>query len=105
MEKLRCRKCGAALAERESRGRPATFCSTACRRASEFELRRANVAIDAVEKRASQHREQLAVQPDMGLYCCGRGSALQRHLDWLEAEATRLELRMRQLLDDGEATP
>lgn len=108
MEKLRspsvttCRKCGAALAGRPGVGRPAWYCSTGCRRAAEYELRRAQDALATVEKRAREHREQIALESVYGLNCCGRGQALVRHLEGIEAERMRLESRMQLLLDDGQ---
>jgi hypothetical protein len=100
-----CRKCGAALAGRAGAGRPASYCSKGCRRAAEYELRRVQDALAAVEKRAMEHREHVALAPHFGLNCCGRGEAVVRHLEWLEEERVRLEQRMRVLLDDREATP
>ena len=99
--RVTCRKRGADLAPREGAGRPAIYCSVGCRRATEFELRRHQKAIEVFEKDERAHRENMAVQPDHGPYCCGRGEVKQRHLDRLEAEAGRLEARMRVLLDDG----
>jgi hypothetical protein len=84
---------------------PAGYCSVGCRRAAEYELRRARTALDAVEKDVREHRENMAVRPEYGFHCCGYGQARERHLDWLEGEQVWLESRMRVLLDDGEVTP
>ena len=105
MEKLRsvtCRKCGAELAGRDGPGRPSSYCSTACRRATEYELRRSQTAIEAVEKRILAHREHIALPSGWPPNCCGRGEAAVKHLEWLEGERVRLEARMAVLLSDGE---
>jgi hypothetical protein len=97
-----CRKCGVALAERTGAGRPPWYCSVGCRRSAEYELRRAQTAVEAVEKDIRRHREHVAIEPVYGLDCCGRRSdAVARHLAFLEEERVRLEARMRELLDDA----
>jgi hypothetical protein len=100
----KCRKCGADLAPRgHGAGRAASYCSVGCRRSTEYDLRRAQDALAAVEKRAREHREHLALAPPCSLNCCGRGEAVQRHFAFLEEGRERLEARMRVLLDDEEA--
>ena len=74
---------------------PASYGSVGCRRAAEYELRRAQTALDAVAKHVREHRENMAVRPEYGFHCCGYGEARQRHLDWLEGEQVWLEARMR----------
>jgi hypothetical protein len=100
--RVTCRKCGAELPAREGAGRPPAYCSTGCRRAAEYELRRAQDAVAAVEKRVLAHREHIALELPFGMECCGRGEALQRHIDWFEGERVRLEWRMAVLLDDDD---
>jgi hypothetical protein len=58
--------------------------------------------VEAVERRAREHREHQATEPYFGLARCGKGEAVARHLVWLEGERVRLEARTRELLDDGE---
>jgi hypothetical protein len=99
-----CRKCGRDLAAREGAGRPAVYCSVGCRRAAEYELRRAQDALAAAEKDIRAHREHVALESHYGMACCGRGEAVVRHLDWLNDERVRQEARMRTLLDDEEKT-
>jgi hypothetical protein len=53
----RCRNCGGQLpASAGRRGRPLTFCSEGCRRASEFEIRRINNRLGSLEDRLSECR-------------------------------------------------
>jgi len=47
-----CRKCGSELPTRTGRGRPAVYCSTGCRRATEYELRRVQKALEDIEEQA-----------------------------------------------------
>jgi hypothetical protein len=53
-----CRNCSGKLpaAAAGSRGRPRTFCSVACRRAAEFEIRRINARLGSLEDRLSESR-------------------------------------------------
>lgn len=80
-----CVKCSRPLPERSGPGRPALYCSTACRRAAEYELRRVQASLEHVE-------EQVRACA-FGWY--GRKPA---HAVTYEAERTRLEGRLRLLL-------
>jgi hypothetical protein len=52
-----CKNCGGKLpAASGRRGRPQAFCSVACRRASQFEIRRINVRLGVLEDRLSESR-------------------------------------------------
>jgi hypothetical protein len=51
-----CRHCGVALPPATGRGRPLIFCSTACRRASELEIKRINDRLANLERRLSELR-------------------------------------------------
>jgi hypothetical protein len=66
---------------------------------AEHEIRRAQKAIETIEVVARAHRENMAVQPQYGMHCCGQREAKQRHLEWLQGERELLERRMRELLD------
>jgi len=46
-----CRKCSAPVARGDGPGRPRSYCSVACRRSAERELRRLDRQIEAVEDR------------------------------------------------------
>jgi hypothetical protein len=62
----------------------------------------ARAAVEAVERRAREHREHQATEPYFGLARCGKGEVVARHLVCSRGERVRLEARMRELLDDGE---
>ncbi|MFH0244438.1 hypothetical protein ACGRHY_18940 [Streptomyces sp. HK10] len=64
------------------------YCSTGCRRAAEYELRRLQHALEAVEERARAYR--------FGQF--GRSKEPPAEV---EEERLRLEARLRELLDDG----
>ncbi|WP_189110504.1 hypothetical protein [Streptomyces camponoticapitis] len=70
-------------------GRPATYCSKACRRAAEYELRRIQAALETVEGQIRSCR-----------FGWG-GRSMERDFPKYEAERVRLEARLRELLDDG----
>src|SRR5213593_2867940 len=67
------------------RGRPASYCSPACRRAAEYELRRI--------QRALEHVELLLRSVRMGFM-----QHLRENVPAMEAERDRLEARLRELL-------
>ena len=46
-----CAKCGTRSVSENARGRPAVYCSEACRRSAEFEIRRQNNHISRLERR------------------------------------------------------
>ena len=83
---MTCRKCGTELPTRTGSGRPPTYCSTGCRRATEYELRRLQKALEDLEDRLRWSRMN------------GRDA----HSEDLEQECARLEARLRELLDDPE---
>jgi hypothetical protein len=78
-----CLKCGAPL-ERPDVGRPPAYCSPACRRAAEFELRRLQRRIERLEEYASNLRLQ--------------GGGERRQLQRVQQELDRAEGRLRELL-------
>jgi hypothetical protein len=53
-----CAKCGGAL-EQPATGRPAKFCSTTCRRLSEYEIRRVVRRLEVLENEAAQAKLEL----------------------------------------------
>ncbi len=72
------------------RGRPKDYCSTACRRANEFEIRRLNSRIARLEDRASANR----LDPIAMAIGCGDGG--------LAEEIALQQKRLRELLNTDE---
>lgn len=95
-EKPTCLKCGRELEDSARSGRPRSWCSTGCRRAAEYELRRLSRRLQALEERASALRHSRD---------SGRRDWLGRtHAEALgdvEAEVREAEGRLRLLLDAG----
>ncbi|MFC9251217.1 hypothetical protein [Amycolatopsis thailandensis] len=88
---VKCRKCGGKLAERTGPGRKPAYCSPGCRRAAEYELRRIQRALEALE---DEHRD---IRLNWARVFADR-------LPLIEAEQNRLETRLRELLDDDTET-
>ena len=84
-----CRICGSPLPPAAAAGRPAVFCSEVCRRESEFAIRRLVRRLGKVGDLESDERVEMALSPTE--YHAAR-------LEALEAEAARLEARLRELL-------
>lgn len=51
-----CKVCGATIQSSIKKGRPAVYCGTGCRRMAEYDIRRANDVITALENRARDLR-------------------------------------------------
>jgi hypothetical protein len=86
MARETCLKCSEPL-QQPATGRPPVYCSVGCRRATEYELRRLQRHLEAVEG------ELRAIR-------VGR-SAWPEHRRKLESERKRLETRLAELLDTG----
>jgi hypothetical protein len=84
MPRNTCLKCDEPL-QQPTTGRPALYCSTGCRRAAEYELRRLQRHLEAIEG------ELRAIR-------LGR-SAWPEHSRKLQNERKRLETRLAELLD------
>jgi hypothetical protein len=81
-----CLKCGAPLEASNGKGRPKAYCSTACRRAAEMEIKRADQRLGALENDAQNYR--LGRMMDLS------GSDAKQ----VDAEIKRLEARLKLLL-------
>ena len=79
---MTCIKCGHEIPPHAGPGRPRRYCSTGCRRAMEYELRRLQRALENVEERQRWDRINRQENPA------------------LEQERRRVESRLRELLDD-----
>jgi hypothetical protein len=92
-----CLKCGVALSEEPTGGRPPSYCSAACRRAAEFELRRLQRAIESAEKERDRCQRKVdGVQPHYG-----NPDRPAHELAWWTRRVATLEARLRELLADG----
>ena len=89
-----CVKCGGLLEAADGPGRPATYCSTTCRRLAEFEIRRIDRRLAAYEL---ERRELKAEGPDP----CD-DDARQRRLRALRKWAAADERRLRELVGIGQ---
>ena len=98
MEKVGCVECGRAV-EHLPTGRPRSFCSTACRRLAEFELRRVARRIERLET----NLESLRGVRDDGIPD-GYGHSPQKRRELLVLGIKEAEKRLRDLLDAGEIT-
>ncbi|KPC79535.1 hypothetical protein ADK82_25745 [Streptomyces sp. NRRL S-4] len=76
------------MAQTPGPGRPSSYCSNACRRAAEYELRRIQRALEGVEEQIRACR--------FGW----NGRSMQRDYPKFEEERQRLEARLLELLDD-----
>lgn len=84
-----CLKCGAPLETGSGKGRPKAYCSTACRRSAEYEIRRVDQRLAALELDAQNIR-------------LGRMMILSgRETEKIEVEIGLLEARLKLLLSAG----
>lgn len=88
MEAIACVKCGGPIAEAAATGRPKKYCSPACRRSAEHEIRRVNVLLGKLEQQASHAR-------------LGYGCSTPASIAKLEGEIAHQEARLRALLEGG----
>jgi hypothetical protein len=73
-----CRNCGDQLpAASGRRGPPKTYCSVACRRSAEFEIRRINDRLGNLEKRLSECRLPVV---GMGIFTMDDPGALEKEI-------------------------
>ena len=85
-----CVKCGLKIKLASSTGRPKQYCSPACRRAAEYEIRRVDARLAGLENDMQAHR--LGRMMDIN----GDNAAL------LTLEIARAELRLKELLAAGQ---
>ncbi|MGH8593515.1 MAG: hypothetical protein ACREV3_06555 [Gammaproteobacteria bacterium] len=91
-----CKSCGVSLPVNKAR-RPSDYCSTGCRRAAEFEIRRVNRRLESLETSLSSMR----INPDDELMSMIAGCTRTERVAAVEAELAMLKARFRELLDDG----
>lgn len=96
-----CRKCYRPLSELADTGRPPAYCSVGCRRAAERELKRLDAQMAEAERMIGVYRRTLE---GVGSGT-GQPGRPRQHFDWWSGELSRLEARMRELLETAPKTP
>ena len=96
-----CRKCGNAFPGRARTGRPAMYCSLACRRAAEYEIRRLSRRLERLEDERHQLRVSLNLHEAQGpgYYPHVRAQIVTR-AETVDDEIAMSEQRLRALLED-----
>jgi hypothetical protein len=91
-----CIKCGRKI-EKSATGRPPRYCGKGCRRAGEYELRRIQRHLEALEIQEAHYR----MESDPATARCGGDPKFMRAQHaWYAAEIARGEARLRDLLSD-----
>lgn len=95
MSSEKCKKCRAEIGHSQSRvGRPKRYCSPSCRRAAEFELRRLNDHLTALEGLLMHVRQAIARRDPMGFDGWGKPALAEVRI---AEEIARLEARLKEL--------
>jgi hypothetical protein len=100
----RCAVCGGPV-ESKARGPAPTYCSTPCRRAREYELKRLQVRLGRLEEEHDQARVRVAeftAHPPMGTKVLPKARARLEELELLIAEE---RARLLELLANPEEDP
>jgi hypothetical protein len=90
---MKCRKCRISEVEQSAKGRPKEYCSTACRRAAEFEIRRLDRRLGKLEDRDSELR-------DPSQAWLTQPAQRKKNLAFVTAEIESVRGRMHVLLSD-----
>lgn len=91
-----CRRCGGDVVQSGS-GRPKVYCSSACRRSAEFEIRRVSRAAEAAQARVVATQERLE-QMRLGVAGLGQREHYEAVLEAQEAVLGELVGRLDELL-------
>lgn len=75
MPRAYCRQCGSDLDQRMAPGRPRTYCSSRCKRLTEYEVRRLQRRLEALESLAAEVRARQSPWDD------GRLEMLNRQIE------------------------
>jgi hypothetical protein len=92
--RMACAGCGERL-EQPATGRPRKYCGDVCRRAAEYDLRRAQ----ALLKRAEQRAQDAALQVHMADHW--QRTSVKNRLAFWQGEIARLRAELQQLLAGG----
>src|SRR5687768_13517496 len=96
---MTCR-CGSELPKQSGRGRPQLYCSSACRRVAEFEIRTISRRIADLEETASLMRISITAGDHTSWAGWGRP---RKALPAVEAEIAVQQGRLKVLLERGQA--
>jgi len=93
-----CRYCGLPVSKPRT-GRPATYCSTGCRRAAEYDIRRLSRRLEFVERKRDELELVVAIEEveSRGEWQVKRNALMAAALD---GQLQRYRDRLRLLLDD-----
>jgi sugar-specific transcriptional regulator TrmB len=92
----RCAKCGRELEELADTGRPKRYCGTPCRRAAEYELRRIQRQLEALEEQERHYRREC--DPATARWG-GQPEVMRAQHKWYVDEIARLEARLLDLFE------
>jgi len=95
-----CARCATPLTA-SSTGRPPSYCSTRCRRAAEYELRRLQRRLETAERERDRWHRAVHHPAAFG----HNADYARRHLAAFTDEAERLSARLVQLVGDGDDGP
>lgn len=92
-KRLTCAECGIGIVQ-QSRGRPSRYCGAGCRRSAEYNVRRVQGLIRRSQQKVQDAGLRLALHADNQF----RRPEAQKTLAFWQAEVTRLEIELRELL-------
>ncbi len=93
----KCLKCGESVTW-SGKGRPPSYCSVACRRAAEYEIRRRVSVIAELEEAERDWRRNAEVEP----YSKAQAKSFHKRAEWYADEVKRHEARLKELLGASE---
>lgn len=95
-----CPRCGSEVVQHAGRGAPRVYCSQVCRRAAEFEIRRANRHLEQAERRLQAARERVD-RIRGGWSGLGTLAHGEEQLGLAQRRVAELEERLEQLLAES----
>lgn len=95
-----CPRCGSEVVQHAGRGAPRVYCSSVCRRAAGFEIRRANRHLEQAEVRAREAWERLEAIRG-GARGLGSLANAEEQLGFAEERVRQLEERLEELIAEG----
>lgn len=98
-----CPRCGTAFVQHAGWGARRIYCSTSCRRAVEFEIRRANRHLEGAERRLQAQRDRV-VEIESGVGGLGTLANARQQLDFARRRVGELTARLEELLAPGQLT-